>query len=315
MAASASRSSGRAEALATPAGTTFAIERATWREVMSVLVGLVQLTKPGITRTVLVTAWAGAAIAPGPIWNYARLAWALAGTWLIVAAANALNMYLESDVDALMARTRGRPLPSGRLTPETALWFGLVLAFVGIPVLNFCVNGATAFIGVVALLSYVLAYTPMKRLSPFAVWVGAIPGAAPPLMGWTAMTGTLSFGAISLFLLLFVWQIPHFHAIAIFRCAEYRRAGLKVLPVERGLEHTKRTIVALLVLQLAVSALPALAGLGGRAYIVVASISGLLYLCLGLAGLRADAGARWARSLFFASLPYLLVLFGTLMVA
>jgi protoheme IX farnesyltransferase len=281
------------------------------RDTVGFATALVQLTKPSITRMVLATTWCGAAIAPGPV-RYGKLAWAVLGTTLIVGAANALNMYLEGDVDALMARTRRRPIPSGRIAPEVALWFGLLLAFVGLPVLDFLVNPVTAFIGGIALLSYVLAYTPMKRLSPFAVWIGAVPGAAPPLMGWTAMTGTLSAAAMSLFLVLFVWQVPHFHAIAIFRSEEYRRAGLKVLPVTRGLAHTKVAIAVLLAVQLAVSALPALAGLGGTAYVVVASVFGLAYFGWGLAGLRPSADARWARSLFFASMPYLLGLFVTL---
>jgi protoheme IX farnesyltransferase len=275
---------------------------------------LFQLTKPGVTRMVVMTTWCGAAMAPGPIADYARLAWALFGTALVVASASALNMYLESDVDALMARTRNRPIPSGKVSPETALWFGALLALIGVPVLALCVNAVTAVIGAFALFSYVFVYTPMKRVSPFAVWIGAVPGAVPPLMGWTAMTGSVTFGAVAVFLLMLVWQIPHFHAIAIFRMGEYRRAGLRVLPVERGLEYTKFTIAALLILQLVVSALPAFAGLGGPAYGVVAAGLGAVYVAWGLVGLRPSAGAPWARSLFAASIPYLLLLLGTLVV-
>ncbi|HEX4341048.1 MAG TPA: heme o synthase [Polyangiaceae bacterium] len=276
---------------------------------------LFQLTKPGVTRMVVMTTWCGAAMAPGPITEYARLVWALAGTALVVASASALNMFLEADVDALMARTRNRPIPAGRISADTALWFGIALALAGLPLLAFCVNTVTACVGAFALLSYVLVYTPLKRITPLAVWVGAVPGAAPPLMGWTAMTGSVSFGALAVFLLMLVWQIPHFHAIAIFRAGEYRRAGLKVLPVERGLDYTKFSIVALLILQLFVSALPAFAGLGGLPYIVVASGLGAVYVAWGLVGLRKSAGAPWARSLFAASIPYLLALLGTLVVA
>jgi heme o synthase len=276
------------------------------------LTSLVQLTKPGVTRMVLATTWCGAAIAPGALVSYGKLAAVLLGTTLIVASANTLNMFLEGDVDALMTRTRNRPIPSGRIAPEVALWFGLALGLVGLPVLAFLVNPLTAFIGAFALLSYVLVYTPLKRVTPLAVWIGAVPGAAPPLMGWTAMTGTVTAPALSLFLLLFVWQIPHFHAIAIFRADEYRRAGLQVLPVARSLEYTKFSIVAVLILQLFVSALPAFEGLGGRPYIAVATVLGAIYVAWGLAGLRPRAGARWARSLFFASLPYVLALFVTL---
>lgn len=282
------------------------------RDARAFVRALIELSKPRITRMVLATTAAGAAMAPGPIADWSRLAWAMVGTALIVASANALNMFLEGDVDALMARTRGRPIPSGRLPPDVALWFGAGLAAMGLPILEFLVNPATAFVGGFALLSYVLVYTPMKRFSSLAVWIGAIPGAAPPLMGWTAMTGALGAAALSVFLLMFIWQIPHFHAIAVFREDEYTRAGLKVLPAEKGLARTKLTIVVLLLLQLAVSALPALFGLGGKPYVIAASVLGAAYLGLGLAGLRAAAGARWARTLFFASLPYLLVLFGLL---
>lgn len=282
------------------------------RDARAFVRALIELSKPRITRMVLVTTAAGAAMAPGALSDWSRLFWAMIGTALIVASANALNMYLEGDVDALMSRTRGRPIPSGRLEPEVALWFGAGLAAMGLPVLEFLVNPATAFVGGFALLSYVLVYTPMKRFSSLAVWIGAIPGAAPPLMGWTAMTGSLSAAAVSVFLLMFIWQIPHFHAIAVFREDEYTRAGLKVLPAERGLVWTKRTIVLLLVLQLAVSALPAFFGLGGLPYVVAAVVLGVAYLGLGLTGLRSSAGARWARTLFFASMPYLLVLFGLL---
>jgi protoheme IX farnesyltransferase len=224
-------------------------------------------------------------------------------------------MYLEADTDALMARTRNRPIPSGRLAPEAALWFGIALAFVGLPILALLVNTVTACIGAFALLSYVLVYTPLKRISPLAVWIGAVPGAAPPLMGWTAMTSSINLAALAVFLLMLVWQIPHFHAIAIFRIGEYRRAGLRVLPVERGLEYTKFSIVAVLILQLFVSALPAFAGLGGLPYIVVAASLGAIYVAWGLVGLRKGAGAPWARSLFAASIPYLLVLFAALVIA
>jgi len=279
------------------------------------LSALFQLTKPGVTRMVVMTTWCGAAMAPGPVTDYPRLFWALVGTALVVASASALNMYLEADVDALMARTRNRPIPSGRIAPETALWFGIALAFAGLPILALLVNTVTACIGAFALLSYVLVYTPLKRISPLAVWVGAVPGAVPPLMGWSAMTSSISFGAFAVFLLMLVWQIPHFHAIAIFRIGEYRRAGLRVLPVERGLDYTKFSIVVLLILQLFVSALPAFAGLGGLPYIVVAAGLGAIYVAWGLVGLRKSAGAPWARSLFAASIPYLLALLGALVLA
>jgi protoheme IX farnesyltransferase len=262
---------------------------------------------------VLATTWCGAAIVPGKL-RLELLAWTLVGTALVVGAANALNMYIEGDVDALMSRTRGRPIPSGRISAEVALLFGLVLAFVGIPILDRLVNPLTAFVGGLSLLVYVLAYTPMKRLSTVAVWVGAVPGAVPPLLGWTSQTGAIGIGGLSLFLVLFVWQVPHFHAIALFRMDEYRRASLKILPVTRGIPYTKWSIVAITVLGLAVSALPALAGLGGMTYRVAAIALGAPYFALALFGLSSSAGPKWARWFFFASMPYLLGLFIALVV-
>jgi heme o synthase len=283
------------------------------RDLTGTLSCLVQLTKPGVTRLVMATTLFGAIIAPGSV-DYARLLWALLGTVLVVGSANALNMYLEADVDALMSRTRARPLPSGRLAPEVALWFGLALAVVGLPILALLVNALTALIGAIALVSYVCAYTPLKRISPLAVWVGAVPGAAPPLMGWTAMSGTLDVAALSLFSLLLVWQVPHFHAIAVFRQSEYERAGLRVLPSVHGLAYTKLVIVILLILQLVLSALPAFLGIGGVLYLGVAMTLGAVYLGCALYGLRQAAGARWARTLFFVSMPYLLGVYGALVV-
>ncbi len=270
---------------------------------------LLQLTKPSVTRLVLVTTLCGAAAAPGPI-DLLLLVTALVGTALVVGAANTLNMYLERDTDALMERTRNRPLPSGRLTPEVALWFGLALSVAGLSLLSFAVNALTGLLAAIALISYVLLYTPLKRVAPIALYVGAIPGAIPPLLGYSALAGELGLEGLLLFGILFVWQLPHFVAIAIFRQAEYERAGLQVLPVRRGLAAAKLEMVVQLVVLLAVSLLPVKFGIGGAAYAVVAALAGLGLLGWGLMGLRASAGVSWARSLFFASMPYLVIVFG-----
>jgi protoheme IX farnesyltransferase len=276
------------------------------RDTASLLSAFVQLSKPRVTRMVVLTMLCGALMAPGSI-DAVLLALALVGTAAVVAAANTLNMVLEGDVDALMERTRTRPIPAGRIAPEIALAFGIALTVVGLTLLFVVVNPLTAMLAGVALLSYVLVYTPLKRVTPFALHVGAIPGAIPPVLGWTSVTGTLALPPLALFAILFVWQLPHFVAIAIFRQAEYEAAGIRVLPAVRGLSAAKRGIVAYSVLQLAVSVIPWAIDFVSPLYLAVALPLGLAYVGYGLLGLRREAGQAWARKLFFASMPYLVL--------
>ena len=286
----------------------------TARDPKSVALALVQLTKPGITRMVLITTAAGAVVTPVSL-HLPKLLVALFGTTLVVGSANALNMYLERDVDGAMERTAGRPLPSGRLAPETALWFGIALGVVVLFLLTFLVNLATGILGAVALVSYALVYTPLKRVTPYALHVGTIPGAIPPLIGWAAVTGSLSLGALPLFAILLVWQLPHFLAISLFRQADYERAGLCVYSSVYGEAATRRAIVSYSILLAAVSVAPPLLGVGGLWYTVFAAILGASFVTVALLGLRGNAGVRWARTVFYASLPYLVLISGALVVA
>jgi protoheme IX farnesyltransferase len=270
---------------------------------------LVALTKPRITSLVLATSAAGVCLAPGHGTPRALLL-SLLGTTLIVGAANALNMWWERDVDAHMARTRNRPLPAGRLSPDVALVFGLALAAVSIPML-FLVNIATGTLGVVALVSYVAAYTPLKRHTHWALLVGAVPGAMPPLLGWCTITGRVGLGGALLFALLFVWQVPHFAAIAIFRAQDYARAGLQVVSVQRGEAAARRTIAAWSVLLFVSSILFVPYGFAGKGYLAVATVLGVGLLALAFRGLRVTSrfdGARWAKRVFAYSIPYLSIL-------
>ena len=178
------------------------------------------------------TGAAGACLAPGHP-PAGRLCLSLVGTALIVGSANALNMWWERDVDALMRRTRNRPLPAGRMSPDVAIIFGLALALIAAPML-FLVNAMTGVLGLVALVTYVLVYTPLKRHTHLALLVGAVPGAMPPLLGWTTATGSIGLGGLLLFGVCFLWQLPHFAAITIFRAEDYARAGLQVVSVQLG---------------------------------------------------------------------------------
>jgi protoheme IX farnesyltransferase len=270
---------------------------------------LLALTKPRITTIVLFTGAAGACLAPAQV-HAGALLLSLIGTALIVGSANALNMWWERDVDGLMTRTRNRPLPAGRLSPDAALAFGLALAVVSAPML-FLVNVTTGLLGLVALVSYVAVYTPLKRHTYLALLVGAVPGAIPPLLGWTTATGTIGLGGLLLFGVLFLWQVPHFAAITIFRAQDYGRAGLQVVSVQHGERAARQTIALWTVLLVVTSLLFTPLGLAGRVYLGVATTLGAGFLALAfrgqIAGARFD-GARWAKRVFAYSIPYLVVL-------
>ncbi|HTM21950.1 MAG TPA: heme o synthase [Kofleriaceae bacterium] len=280
---------------------------------------VVALTKPRIVMLALVTAAGGMALAPG---RPALGPWLLllAGTGMLVASASALNMYLEREVDCLMARTADRPLPARRMDERIALLLGVVLALAAAPLLTFGLDPTTGLLGVVALISYVNLYTPLKQRTVAATLIGAVPGALPPLMGWTAATGgRIDAGGLALFAVLFFWQLPHFYAIALFRRKEYERAGLKTLPGERGSWRTWLAMVGYTAVQVAVTLVFPLLGVAGLPYLLVAAVLGTLYLGYAIAGGAAlagsdarGAGARWAKRFFLASILYLPLLFGAL---
>ena len=264
---------------------------------------VVALAKPRITGMVLLTAAGGLWLAPAHV---SHLGWAmtLLGTGLIVSGANALNMYIERDTDGLMKRTENRPLPAGRMVPRFALVFGIVLSVAAVPVLAFGVNATTALLAVLANLLYVLAYTPLKPRSHWALQVGAVPGAIPPLLGWTAATGRVDAAGLVLFAILFFWQIAHFHAIALFRKIEYGRAGLCVLPNVEGDAATRHSIVrhasALMFASLLLYPLHVAHGL----YAVTALVLGLVFI--GVCALARPRGV------FLISLFYLTALFAAI---
>jgi protoheme IX farnesyltransferase len=275
---------------------------------------LVALTKPRITAIVMATAAAGMAVAPGAAGTMGswRGVLALTGTVLIVSSANALNMWWERETDGRMKRTKDRPLPAGRLQARTALAFGLLLGAASVPLLAL-VNLVTALLGLLALVTYVAVYTPMKRHTTLALLVGAIPGAMPPLMGWTSVTGSLGAGGLVLFGVLFLWQLPHFIAISIFREHDYARAGLKIVPATHGPRAARWMILGYTVLLVAMSALVVPSHVAGGAYLGAAALLGAAFLGLGAYGLSPGAGTRWARSLFGYSIVYLVLLLSTML--
>ncbi len=268
---------------------------------------VIALAKPGILIFSLLTAAGAMSLAPGTIEPSIWVPLFL-GTGAIVASANSLNMYMEREIDCLMSRTRTRPLPAGRMQPIVALVFGLVMLAIAMPILTFAVNPLTGLCGAVAFVSYVMIYTPLKQRTTIATIIGSLPGAMPALMGWTAVTGRIDAGGLVIFGVLFFWQIPHFHAITLFRAKEYSRAGFKVLPVEGNAAMTRVAIVLYSAIQIQLSLMLYPLGVAGMVYTVVAAVLGIAYFGYALVGLRRG-GPKWAKKFFLFSLVYIPVLF------
>ena len=267
-----------------------------------------ELTKPRVTSLVVVTTAFGFYLGSRGAVDPILLFHTLLGTTLVASGTSAYNMYLERDSDALMQRTRRRPLPDGRLRPVQALAFATLMSVAGILYLASLVNLLTSLLAIATLASYIFLYTPMKRWSALCTLVGAIPGALPPLGGWAAATGDLSAGGWSLFAILFLWQLPHSLAIAWMYRDDYERGGFRVLPVvdpEGG--STVRQIVANALALIPVSLTPVLLGVAGAWYFYGALLLGvaLAASCLRLARTRSRAHAR---GVLLASVVYLPVL-------
>ncbi|HWP44684.1 MAG TPA: heme o synthase, partial [Blastocatellia bacterium] len=228
---------------------------------------------------------------------------------LLSSGISTLNQYIERDLDGLMRRTRQRPLPSGKLRPKEALAFGLGLSVLATVYLGVSLNWLTALLGVITFVGYVLVYTPLKTRTTLSTVLGAVPGAMPPLMGWTSARGEATIEAWVLFAILFLWQFPHFLAIAWMYREDYARAGIKMLPVvEPEGRVTSQQIVAYTLMLLPVSLMPAMLGLAGTVYMVGAALLGLIFLYYSVRAARART--TWqARQLLLASVLYLPALF------
>jgi heme o synthase len=263
-----------------------------------------EMTKPGITLMVVLTAGLGFLLAERGAFPFLLLVNTLLGTGLVSAGASVLNHVLEKDTDALMQRTASRPLPMGRMDPDLALLFGVLVAVAGLAVLALGTNLLTALLGAAALAGYVFVYTPLKRINSFATVIGAIPGAIPPMMGWAAVRNDLDLAAWVLFGILFFWQLPHFLAIAWLCREDYARGGFPMLPVlDPEGTRTGRQAILYGAALIPISLLPSLLGLMGTVYFVGALVSGLVYLgfSFGFAASRSNPGAR---RLMLASLLY-----------
>jgi len=274
----------------------------------------VELTKPRIALLVLFTVAIGALLAPQASLDVAQLIHALVGTALVAAGASALNQWLERHTDALMRRTENRPLPANRLTSTEVLFFGIALSCIGLGYMLFLLtHPLAAALTAVTHLSYVFLYTPLKRMTTLNTLIGAVPGALPPVIGWTAMTGTLELPALVLFLIVFFWQVPHFLAIAWMYREDYARAGLKMLPtVDGDGTATARQMLIYTIALIVVTLVPVFVGDSSGMYGFGALGLGMFFLrFVWMFGARpADAAAR---KVLQASLIYLPSVMGLLL--
>jgi protoheme IX farnesyltransferase len=287
-------------------GVVAQLERLSTRERFA---AFLELTKPRITFLIVLTAAAGFALGSTGAIDYALLARAMFGIALLSSGIATLNQYMERDLDLLMRRTANRPLPSGKLMPWEALTFGITLTVLAEIYLSFLINPLTGLLGLTVIAGYLFAYTPLKTRTSLSTMVGAFPGAVPPLIGWAAARGDIGIEAWVLFAILFLWQFPHFLAIAWMYREDYGRAGILMLPVvEPDGRVTGQQIVVYTLLLLPVSLLPTVLGLSGRIYLYGAIILGLLFL---YSSVRAafSKSRQEARRLLLASVIYLPLLF------
>ena len=273
-----------------------------------------ELTKPRITLLVLATTMVGFYLAAPASIPLVLLSHTLLGIGLVAGGASALNMWLERRLDSLMRRTAGRPLPSGRLQSGHALSFALVLSGAGLVYLFLWVNHLTSALAAITVLAYLFLYTPLKTRTWLCTLVGAVPGALPPILGWIAATGKISLGGILLFVIVFLWQLPHFYAIGWMYREDYARAGFPMLPViDTTGRRTGWQASAYILALIPVTLLPTAAGLAGSLYLAGAVLSGICFLVCGVlfARLRDFVSAR---RLFVVSVFYLPLLMALLVI-
>ena len=288
-----------------------AIQPLTLREKVS---AYAELTKPRITSLIVLTAAAGFCLASRGGVNYPLLLNSMLGIALLASGVGTLNQYLERDLDGLMRRTANRPLPTGKMLPSEALVFGVALSALAEVYLLLLVNPLTALLGLATFAGYLFLYTPLKTRTTLSTAVGAFPGAMPPLMGWVAARGKIDVSSGVLFAILFLWQFPHFLAIAWMYREDYGRAGICMLPVvEPDGRVTGQQIIAYTLMLIPVSLLPAMLGIAGRFYFVAALLLGLAFLAVGVRAALTKSNQH-ARQLLLASVLYLPLLFGVMVI-
>jgi protoheme IX farnesyltransferase len=276
------------------------------------------LLKPRVMSLVVFTGFAGLMVAPGTL-HPVLGAIAILCIAVAAGAAGAINMWYERDVDALMTRTKDRPLPAGRMDPAEALGFGVVLSLASVVVMALAVNFAAAALLALSIGFYIFIYTIwLKRRTPQNIVIGGAAGAFPPMIGWAAVTGDVSLASLALFAIIFMWTPPHFWALALYRCQDYAKAGIPMLPVTAGPRETRRQILLYTLAMLPFTVLPWLLGVAGLVYLTGAAVLGAIFLAGAIAVWRApsseDGGETAAKRLFGYSILYLFVLFALLMI-
>lgn len=263
----------------------------------------ISVTKPGILFGNIVTVSGGFFLGSRGRFDFALLLFTMLGMSLIIAAGCVLNNYIDRDIDKLMERTKHRPSATGHLSGVTAIVYAILLGLTGFAILYFKTNLLTVSVSFIGLFFYVVVYSLfLKRTSVYGTVVGAIAGAVPPVVGYCAVTNRFDIGAILLFLILALWQMPHFYAISIYRLTDYQSASIPVLPIRKGIYYTKISMLVYILLFTFVSALPSFFGYTGYIYLGTALITGLFWLFLGLKGFKTLDDRKWARNMFLFSI-------------
>jgi len=276
--------------------------KASWRDYLII-------TKPRIIISNLIATFAGFWLASQWEVDWSRIMLALIGATLVMACSCVMNNYLDRELDQKMARTKERPLPSGRLQPLHVFWYGVILGVLGLVVL-WQLNFLTAILGLIGIIVYVGIYTAwLKRTSTLSTIMGAISGAMPPIIGYCAVEGVLDAGAWILFMILVLWQPPHFWSLGIRRMEEYRAAGFQILPVVKGAFRTKIQMIPYVILLIPTTLLLNYYGYVGNVYFYVALVFGLIWLYMCFAGFWAKNDDVWAKKNFMFSINYLMITF------
>lgn len=276
--------------------------KVTWRDYW-------ELTKPGINASNLMAVFAGFWLAGYGSLNFGLLLATLLGAALVTAGSCAINNYIDRDIDPLMARTRNRAVAAGRIQPQSALWIGILLTLAGVALLGSLVNPLSAILAAIGFLAYVFIYSIWtKRTTIWNTVIGSIAGAVPPMIGWAAVQGTLDLTAWVLFLFMFIWQPPHFYALALMKTEDYRGAGIPMWPVVKGPADTRRQTVLFVILMLPASLLLFGTGVVSWLYLGVAILLGGAWIYQAMIGWSSLDDEDWARKMFFFSILYLTVM-------